>query len=921
MPGRAMKPRTSPEPSNVRHVSSWVARAAFAVMLGMPCYEAKAYCVSSRDMVDFWSAGFPDLRIPVWVSLSDEYTSGHAGQSPQDIARLLIEVIAHHNETVQAPKLYFAGFTPNGFDKTIIDEDGVSWPAANLPTGITVMAAPDCDEKDTMCGLPAFACAGFLDRGPLGDGETSDPIGWVILAPAGCTDTYSLTSYPDLGQILLHELGHTLGLNHSNRTKSTCEGGGYVHGGPTAGTSSTMNSNVPAHFVRYRAWRRDDLEAFDHLYASATPPFELAWWEDGDYPNYPIESAATSLIGMAVSRTAVVSNRPASGVQALVSTAADGRVVHRLMNGAGELSPALADIVVDPGPQGRSWALPAVAIGDERVFVAWMADEAPEISTMTLRAAVRPTSEPSWQYSDHPEPFSVSRVAAGYDPGTKLFLVTTLLPGKPEVQLVLFNAEAAPVGDTAVLEGVNAYSVGAPLCEGGRCLIPLSDSAFGGPNYGVAEVAISVDASVELLSTEVLHAADSFGAVALVSDGQSLWGSTGERRFSVGSYPGLTFDGTKQYHNPNRDWAVGIGVWGAGSSSTRRLLAPRELACGNGIVQGAEECDVADATPGEGCDACKITQPPEPSADTGETGGGKAANRTDGCECRATSNGPGAGSMFGIVLVSVTRRRRKRDTNVDADRRGWARWGSLLGVEPDQARRRLAREGGSVIELADLEGDLDGLGGDRELELLGLEVRELPEVAQVKLLDRGEIGALAGAVTRVAAALADDLATGEGQLHELFDRGEIAGVEVGAQLTQEGFDAGQAGDVGRGSGLGLGNGLGLGLGLRLGLGLGSGLGSGLELGFGDGLGRRRRTRRRRRRGRLPLASMESEGENSDEDSRGPSHRSSPHDSLDEPSSRSFASRARASRARVSTRSRLSRCRSQISPARPAASTT
>jgi MYXO-CTERM domain-containing protein len=634
---------------------------AFVAALGASCNEAKAYCISSRDMIAFWSVHYPDLRIPVWVSLSDEYTVSQTNQSPKDVARLLIEVIAHHNESVQAPKLYFAGFTDDGIKEGLVDNKGQIRPAGALPAGITVMAAPNCDDKDNLCGVPAMACANFVKRGPIGDDESTqdDPIGWIVLAPAGCKDTFSLTSYPDLGQILLHEIGHTLGLQHSNRDKSTCEAGKNIHGGPTTGTSTTMNSNVPAHFVRYRAWRRDDLEAFDHLYASATPPFELAWWEDGGYPHYPIETAATSLIDMAVSRTAVVSNRPASGVQALVSTATDGRVVHRLMNGAGELSPAIADIAVDPGPQGRSWTLPAVAMGDERVFVAWMADETPESSMMTLRVAVRPTSERSWRYSDHPDSFSVSRVAAGYDPGTGLFIVTTLRPDKPEVQLVLFDAEAAPVGAVEVLDGVSAYSVGAPLCEGGRCLIPWSDSAFGGPNYGVAEVAITADAGVELLSTEILHAANTFGNVALVSDGQSLWGSTGERRFSVGHYPGLSLDGTEQRFNPHRDWAVGIGVWGAGSSSTRRLVAPRELACGNGIVQGAEECDDANANSGEGCDACKLAEPPEPSS--GETGGGKAASRDEGCECRAASNDPGAGPVLGLLaLASVSRRRREQ---------------------------------------------------------------------------------------------------------------------------------------------------------------------------------------------------------------------------------------------------------------------
>jgi MYXO-CTERM domain-containing protein len=648
----------------MRHVNTWGAAVVFVAVLGTSHREANAYCVRGDDMLQGWSHGFPDLRIPVWVSLADNYTVENTGRSPQDVARLLLEVIARHNESVQVPKLYFAGFTSSDFfDGKAIDDEGKAIPWGLLPAGITVNAAPSCEEKDEICGNSAHACAKINLRGEVKDTDESthnDPIGWIILTPAGCNADYSLSSSPDLGHILLHEIGHTLGLQHSNLDKAACEMSGKdVHGGPSEGANSTMNTAVPGAFASYRGWRRDDLEALNYLYGSATPQFELAWWPDDDYPDYPAETAATSLIGMPIARAAVVSNRGTSGVQALVSTAPDGRVIHRLMDDAGELTPALADIAVDPGPTGLTWTLPAVALGDERVFVAWMAKETTTSVQLTLRTAVRPTGEASWQYSDHPEVFQVNRVAAGYDPSSELFVVTTLVPATTEIQVVLFDPDGAAAGSSVVLEGVRAYSSGAPLCEASRCLIPFSESAFGGPDYGVAEVMVVGGTSgVALLSTEVVHGASSFGNVAL-GRGQELLGSTGERRFLMGNYPGLTLDGTEQLYNPNRDWALGIGVWGAGSASKRRLFQPRELICGNGIVQGTEECDDANATPGDGCHACMIEEPEAPSSTSGETGGAGADLRNDGCGCGVGSDDswPGFMSMFGLLALAATRRR------------------------------------------------------------------------------------------------------------------------------------------------------------------------------------------------------------------------------------------------------------------------
>jgi cysteine-rich repeat protein len=305
----------------------------------------------------------------------------------------------------------------------------------------------------------------------------------------------------------------------------------------------------------------------------------------------------------------------------------------------------------------------SVAPPEERIFVAWMADEALDSNQLTLRTAVRPSNALTWDYSNHPDPFTVNRLSAGYDPDSEVFVVTTLTAVTTEVQVVLFDIDGVPLGPAIVLEGLQVFGVGTPLCEGGRCLVPFSEPEFGGPDFGIAEVMVdALTLNTTLLSTEILKPVSTYGGLSLVRDGDGLLGGTGERRFFLGSYPGLTPDGTELLHNPDGDWALGVGLWGPPDSTTRRLFQPRPVVCGNGIVQASEQCDDANTVPGDGCDACSVTNSGTESdsdSESGDTGGGFDSVE-DSCECRTDGSGGswlGFISMFGIVTVTVRSRR------------------------------------------------------------------------------------------------------------------------------------------------------------------------------------------------------------------------------------------------------------------------
>ncbi|KIG16063.1 hypothetical protein DB30_04935 [Enhygromyxa salina] len=650
-----------------------------AALLGFVPTPAQAYCVTALDMAEFWSSEFPDLRVPVWLNISAGHSVAHMDQTPQDVARLVIEVLARHNESVAAPKLYFAGFTTEKYDPGA-QLPGI--PEERLPAGINIISM-SCEEavQQPLCSEGAKACARFVSRPKVGEVEDwNDPIGMVAVIPPGCDDANNdsllMTGYVDPGQLLLHEIGHTLGLHHANQSASACTQSSLVPGGLKTGANGVMQTAVPASFAAFRSWRRDDLEALDQLYGAATGPLEPVWWDDVNYPDYPLETDATSLVGMSVSRSVVVSNRTPAGVQALASTNPEGRVIHQLMDELGELTPGPVDAVVDPGPSGRTWAAPAVAMGSDgvtdRVFVAWMANEQPDTTLMTLRTATRGSNSLDWTYSNHPGDFRVNRLSAAYVPGLRGFIVTTLEPATTEIQVVLFDLDGAALGPVTKLAGLHAFGVGAPLCTETDCLVPFSESAFGGPDFGVAEIQIDPrTGTLSVLSTEVLHAVSTYGGLSLLNDGQALLGGTGDRRFLLGSYPGLAPDGAEGAPNPNGDWPLGVGLWAGVNEPQRRIFQPRRVVCGNGIVQGAEACDDSNDVPGDGCDACALEgdypnaeDPSESgSGDDGTAGetGGAGLDGADGCECRASRQGNSWLGWWSVLgLLALCRRRSER---------------------------------------------------------------------------------------------------------------------------------------------------------------------------------------------------------------------------------------------------------------------
>lgn len=336
------------------------------------------------------------------------------------------------------------------------------------------------------------------------------------LGPAGTKDF--------LG-VLMHELGHTVGLNHAQiSTAEDC--GGLFFLGSTWGVM--RSENWISQLSRARRLYTDDLSGlaayFDWLGVPWKRGFQLAFFESSDAGvTWGPKQAVTLSMPGARTRPSVTSSTDEGEVmtsfQAVAYTDVDDAVQY-FTRVAGGFS------AVTAVPGALTQYPPAIAYGEGRLMIAWVASQSLADRHSNIQWAIRDTEPPgelSWSFGDYVAQTSNAtdiahkEIGLAYDPGTELFIISAMNstdidaePGFPESQdgKPLFIGVRPDSGQVYGVDGLSdsvtvsevpvLRSIGKPVCHRtvagtsifpSLCAVPVVAAVPGGPEAHILYVA------------------------------------------------------------------------------------------------------------------------------------------------------------------------------------------------------------------------------------------------------------------------------------------------------------------------------------------------------------------------------------------------------------------------------------------------
>ncbi len=607
------------------------------VALGLVSFPqaANAWC-ANQLYKPYYDEHFPDQVIDVYLTTSGLNSITQVGLTVEQGEQYVRTMIDLHNETAASPRLVFAGF------------DNTTAPGNDLsarPFGITVDGAA-CAENACNMGPNNRAC-GNIDKNQVDQNNKSVSKGRVTLLPPGCPTGGTLwnvdgTASDPVG-VLLHELGHTLGLAHADTL--TCQNtSGWVKGNGPVMTAGVMVSSEPGIQERARGWRRDDLEGlekvwgapidwsvwyWDELELSPTSPSVCELRELPNVARYPVSGSAAG--------TYTLSNTVESAH--LLAVADSNGAINQFAGTESQGVVAFADPLVDSSivngvDAGITYGVPGAALTecessapycrDSEFLYTWTSQETPFSYDVRLRWARRMNvtlSPVDWNYGhitppagtpDSDDAQSSKKLAVGYDQGHGWFVFTSLTEGS-DVYVASVDLDGNQIAVTVVPGAV--LDVGKINCsidgaEESRCVIPFRAADPAGLDVGWYDGFMEADGTFTVLdaTTSALGPANTgrvdLGIVSAEEgffDIRGYRGVAGDRSFELAFVPGIGAAnnpmGTVQYAVDT--WPIRIASFEStapGNAGFRMFARFNEppVECGNDQIECDEECDGVD---------------------------------------------------------------------------------------------------------------------------------------------------------------------------------------------------------------------------------------------------------------------------------------------------------------------------------------